>query len=111
MKDDDIQVPEQRPESGFYYHYKHDPSGPENTMAYEMMGVGWHTETGEFTVQYRPLYEEAWAYTAGKLTYVRPLTMFMDIVEKPEYHGPRFIQIIDPSLIERLEARKKELYG
>jgi hypothetical protein len=26
----DVPPPKQRPEPGFYYHYKHDPNGPLN---------------------------------------------------------------------------------
>src|SRR4051794_7862411 len=30
----DIPPPDQRPESGYYYHFKHDPAGPLNNYAY-----------------------------------------------------------------------------
>src|SRR3954454_6436608 len=32
------------PEPGYYYHFKHDPSGPLNNYAYYIYGVGHHTE-------------------------------------------------------------------
>ena len=111
MNQPPIPVPEHVPEPGFYYHYKHDPNGPENDMAYEVLGTGWHTETGEFSVLYRPLYATSGAYISGKLTYLRPLGMFVDTVQKPEYTGPRFVRITDPSIIERMKALRAELYG
>lgn len=109
MSDNEIPLPERMPEPGFYYHYKHDPNGPEDLAAYEVQGTGWHTETGQFCVLYRPLYE-GWAYTS-RLTYLRPIEMFMDIVEKPEYSGPRFIRIEDPERIVRLTAVRDRLYS
>jgi len=30
----DIPPPDQRPEPGYYYHFKHDPDGPLNNYAY-----------------------------------------------------------------------------
>lgn len=32
------------PELGFYYHYKHDPTGAVNNYAYEILNIGHHTE-------------------------------------------------------------------
>ena len=40
----DVPPPEQCPEPGYYYHYKHDPNGPLNNYAYYIYGVGHHTE-------------------------------------------------------------------
>lgn len=105
-----LKTPDDAPVPGFYYHFKHDPNGPETAMAYEVMGIGWHTETGEYSVMYRPLYEESGAY-AEKLTYLRPVSMFVDIVDKPEYHGPRFTHIEDAALIERLTTIRDRLYS
>lgn len=104
-----LKAPDHAPAPGFYYHFKHDPDGSENAMAYEVTGIGWHTETGEYSVMYRPLYEDSGAYTE-KLTYLRPVSMFVDIVDKPEYQGPRFTRIEDASLIERLTAIRDRLY-
>jgi hypothetical protein len=36
----DVPPPEQCPEPGYYYHYKHDPNGPLNNYAYTSMGLG-----------------------------------------------------------------------
>ncbi len=73
-----IETPKEVPENGFYYHYKHDPDGPMNNYAYEVIGVGHHTEdyaTVEdmHMVVYRPLYEDAGVYKAGKL-FIPPAT-------------------------------------
>lgn len=72
------------PEPGTYYHFK-DP-----TKLYEIVGVAMHTETEEQMVVYRPLYENPVAPL-----FVRPLSMFMEEVDKPElgYHGPRFVKV------------------
>ena len=40
----DIPPPDQRPEPGYYYHFKHDPDGPLNNYAYYIYGAGHHTE-------------------------------------------------------------------
>lgn len=60
---------------GRYRHYK----GGE----YEVVGVATHSETGEVMVVYRPLYGE------GAL-WVRPLSMFIEIVEVEGRSLPRF---------------------
>ncbi len=58
---------ENMPERGFYYHYKHDPDGEVNNYAYEVVGVGCHTEDDCRPIDinmvvYRPLYESAKVY-------------------------------------------------
>ena len=63
---------------GKYRHFK----GGE----YELIGVASHSETLEPMVVYRALYGD------GGL-WVRPVKMWNEIVDKPEYHGPRFIPI------------------
>ncbi|MBU1292909.1 DUF1653 domain-containing protein [Patescibacteria group bacterium] len=70
--------------SGVYTHFK-DPK-----KEYEVVGVALHTESREQMVVYRPLYEDA----AAEL-FVRPLSMFVESVDKPEigYSGPRFVQV------------------
>ena len=79
-------MPKKVPELGFYYHYKHDPSGSVNNYAYEVVGVGFHTEDDaregeEHFVIYRPLYEAS-VYKASKTFNIpcfdnRPLEMWM----------------------------------
>jgi hypothetical protein len=53
------------PEPGFYYHYKHDKNGSINNYAYEVVGVGHHTEEQDtYFVNYRPLYDTAFGYSS-----------------------------------------------
>ncbi len=60
---------------GKYRHFK----GGE----YELIGIAKHSETLEEMVVYRALYGN------GGL-WVRPATMWTEIVDKDNYHGPRF---------------------
>lgn len=104
------------PEPGFYAHYKHTDEKGWNSYLYEVLGVGHHTESDcrpedEFMVAYRPLYESALVYRMGKLFDLRPLAMFMEQVDKPEYRGPRFTKITDPELIARLNDQRAVMYG
>ncbi len=103
------------PAPGFYYHYKHDSEGPVNNYAYEVVGVGHHTEDDcrpedQYLVLYRPLYE-AFVYTLGKLYDVRPLAMWMGDVEKDGNTIPRFTRITDEETIRTLEAIRARMYG
>src|SRR5438309_9723121 len=83
--------PEQLPEPGYYYHFKHDPHGPLKNYAYYIYGVGHHTEDDcrtedAFMQVYRPLYEEAYAYRYGGLFDLRPCTCFLN---RPSGRGKR----------------------
>jgi hypothetical protein len=107
----------QLPELGFYYHYKHDPAGPVNNYAYEVVGVGYHTEDDcrpedQYLVIYRPLYD-AFVYRIGKgrLCDARPLAMFMEDVMKDGKTFPRFTHITDSAVIAELEAIRERMYG
>jgi len=62
---------------GIYRHFKGN--------RYEVIGMAKHSETMEPMVVYRALYGE------GGL-WVRPAAMWSETVEKPEYHGPRFVK-------------------
>lgn len=109
-----MKIPAKVPENGFYYHYKHDPSGAINNYAYEVTGVGCHTEDDcrpedVNMVIYRPLYE-AFVYKAGKLFDLRPLEMWMGNVEKEGKTFPRFRKITDLVVIAELEAVKRRMY-
>ncbi|MDB5266305.1 MAG: hypothetical protein JWN89_120 [Parcubacteria group bacterium] len=102
------------PEPGFYYHYKHDLQGSVNNYAYEVLGVGMYTETAEgeapiYYVIYRPLYIEARVYKLGKLFDVRPLDMFMGMVDKGGFKCPRFQRIFDV-VIRDLEEIRDQIY-
>ena len=115
-----LPIPKRVPESGFYYHYKHDPNGPVNNYAYEVIGVGFHTEDnarpGEahFLI-YRPLYEAS-VYKASEELRIpcfdnRPLEMWMEEVEKDGKRFPRFQKITDPTVIAELEKIRIEMYS
>lgn len=108
-------APGQVPEKGFYYHYKHDPEGPVNGYAYEVMGVGHHTEDDcrpedAYMVVYRPLYE-SYVYKLGKFFDVRPLSMFMEEVEKEGKRLPRFSRIEDPAVLAELTHIRDAMYN
>jgi hypothetical protein len=112
-----MKIPTKVPEKGFYYHYKHDPSGSVGNYAYEVVGVGCHTEDDcrpedQNMVVYRPLYESS-VYKAGKLFDIRPLDMFMEDVPKGEGGKmiPRFLKIYDQKTISELEKIRDEMYG
>ena len=62
---------------GIYRHFKGN--------RYEVIGLANHSETMEPMVVYRALYGE------GGL-WVRPASMWNEIVDKPEYHCPRFVK-------------------
>ena len=92
---------------GFYYHFKHDPSKSINNYAYRLVGTAKHSETEEVTVIYKPMYRNEWL---GEVELIsRPIEMFMDTVEKPEYTGPRFRLIEDPEIIAKLNILRDGL--
>ena len=62
---------------GKYRHFK----GKE----YELVGIAAHSETMEPMVVYRALYGD-------QGLWVRPAAMWNEIVDKPDYHGPRFVK-------------------
>ena len=66
---------------GVYEHYK--------GKRYEVLGVGYHTETTERYVVYKPLYEHA---NLAQL-YVRPYDMFIGTVMVDDVSIPRFRRI------------------
>ena len=65
-------------EPGTYEHFK--------GARYDVIGTGRHSETEEFLVIYRKLYDD---YSL----WVRPLAMFIEQVERDGYSGPRFRRI------------------
>jgi len=110
-----MKIPTKVPVNGFYYHYKHDPSGLVNNYAYEVMGVGCHTEDDcrpqdACMVVYRPLYEAS-VYKAGRLFDLRPLEMWMGDVIRDGKTTPRFTNITDLAVIAQLQKIKKKMYG
>jgi hypothetical protein len=68
---------------GKYQHFK----GGE----YQVQGIATHSETGEQLVVYTPL------YGAGGL-WVRPLSMFLEPVDRDGKQQPRFVYIDEPFL-------------
>lgn len=114
-----MKIPEKVPELGFYYHYKHDPSKGLEDHAYEVLGVGFHTEDNarpgeEHFLIYRPLYEQN-VYKASKELNIpcldaRPLQMWMEMVTKDGQTFPRFKKITDPNIIAKLEKIRVEMY-
>ena len=92
------------PEDGFYYHYKHDIKASVNNYAYEVIGIGFHTEDGTYSVIYRPLYKNSFLKEADFC--VRPLEMFMEDVIKDGKTIPRFQKITDSAIIKILKEIK-----
>ncbi len=97
------------PEKGFYYHYKHDPNGTVNNYAYEVMGVGHHTEDDSLLVMYRPIYEGE-HLDANANAYLRPREIFLEEVTKEGKTFPRFRKITDPAVIAELENLRDQMY-
>jgi hypothetical protein len=109
-----MKIPEKVPENGFYYHYKHNQNGEINDYAYEVIGVGCHTEEDcrpedSNMVVYRPLYESS-VFKAGKLFDLRPLEMWMGNVMKDGKEIKRFQKITDLKKIEKLEKIRNGMY-
>ena len=117
MTHEDSDTLPQLPDLGFYYHYKHDPKGSINNYAYEVIGVGYHTEDDcrpidQYMVQYRPLYN-AFVFRIGKgrLNDARPMQMFMESVTKDGKTMQRFTKITDPAAIAELTAICDQMYS
>jgi hypothetical protein len=111
----DVPPPDRRPEPGYYYHYKHDPTGPLNNYAYYIYGVGHHTEDDcrpedAFMQVYRPLYETAYAYRNGGMFDLRPLGMFYKPAIANGREVPRFTKITDDDVIAQLRGIKAQMY-
>lgn len=110
-----MKIPDKVPENGFYYHYKHDPAKAFNDYAYEVVGVGVHTEDDcrpedANMVVYRPLYEAS-VFKVGKLFDLRPLDMWMGDVTKDGKTSARFSKINNPEIISKLKTLRAEMYG
>ncbi len=98
----------QKPEPGFYYHFKHNPEDIFD-HSYELIGVGRDTETEGYVVLYRPLYESE--FLKGVDASVRPINLFTDVVERDGKTFPRFQKITDPEIIKKLEEKRREMYS
>lgn len=106
-----MKTPEKVPEPGFYYNWKHDPSGLVNNHAYEVLGVGFHTENDDHRVVYRPLYKSPVYKAVGKIAFdLKILEEWMGNAEKDGKPIPRFTKITDPSALKQLEDIKRLMY-
>ena len=70
---------------GYYRHFKGN--------FYYLVEVATHSETLEPMVVYRALYGE-------RKLWVRPASMWTEVVDKPEYHGPRFVAVDEKDVPE-----------
>ena len=110
-------------EKGFYYHNKHNPDGPINNCAYELLGMAFNTEAVNFhsedpndflqdeVVVYRPLFSDSLIEKAGRDFWIRPAHMFLEQVEKDGELVSRFQKITDSGTIQELEKIRNEMYG
>ena len=103
------------PAPGFYYHYKHQPDGAMNNYAYEVIGIGLHTESDRADpdhtlVVYRPLYK-SFVYQQGQLFDIRPLRNFMEKVKIGRRSVPRFAPSKDTVIIESLLNVRHQMYS
>lgn len=70
-----------------YKHFKSDDT-------YQIVAISRHTETQEVFVVYKPIsYELDWLKEENCDSAARPLSMFMDEIDRDGYKGPRFIKI------------------
>lgn len=76
------------PEKGIYRHFKGN--------RYELIDIARHSETGEWMVVYRALYGEHGLW-------VRPLSMWEEVVERDGKHMPRFSRETDDFSRENME--------
>jgi hypothetical protein len=100
------QYPFQIKPGEFYYHFKRDLSKGLENHAYLIVGVGQDTEDRtKYYVVYKPLYfcDPRHEDEKGVSFHVRPYDMFIEHVDRPDYHGPRFIQITDDKTIKYLK--------
>lgn len=72
---------------------------------------GFNSENGIAEAIYWPLYVEAPVYQAGRHPDIRPLSMWMENVEKDGKTVPRFAKITDESVIAKLQEIKRQMYG
>lgn len=105
----------QVPEKGFYYHYKHDDAKGIEHHAYEVVGIGFHTEDETYLCHYRPLYDgevyQLLETTGLSPSFDRPLTMWFDTVTVGEKTVHRFQKITDPDTIAKLTKIRDVMYG
>ena len=100
---------EKIPKAGdFYYHFKHNSNKDLFNYAYIIIGIAIHSETEELLVAYKPLYSPNHVFDNKCDFCVRPLNMFIENVEKPNYIGPRFRLITDAQTIDQLRKENNK---
>lgn len=104
-----MKIPDQAPEKGFYYHFKHDPTKGVNNYVYEMLGMARHSEDESYLVIYQPLYTSEYHRAAD--FSARPIDLFIGEVTRDGKTFPRFQRITDPAVIAQLEEIKKQMYS
>lgn len=92
------------PEPGFYYSYKHDPSGEVNNYAYEVRTTGTDTDSGSAFIVYRRLYE-------APHVYVRLLSKWIEKAEKDGSKVSRYKKVTHPRAISQLSQIREQMYG
>lgn len=65
-------------EPGIYRHFKGG--------IYEVLCIAIHSETREEYVVYKN--------TKKEITWIRPLAMFIEVVKRDGYQGPRFTKVV-----------------
>jgi hypothetical protein len=111
-----FELPPEFPEPGFYYNYKHDPEGPINAHAYEVLGPGYYAGDdphfkGRIMVVYRPLYKDAFVYKNGRGFDMKLLNEFLNMVPRNGTHIARYEKIIDEKAVAVLTRIRNEMYG
>ncbi len=95
------------PEKGLYYHYKRTADAGVAEYAYELLGVGKHTETDELEVVYRPLYVSE-HLPKGVPFFIRPLAMWEEQVLQDGVLCARFQKITGPEIIPQIVKTRTE---
>lgn len=67
-------------ELGYYKHFKGN--------YYQLIAVATHSETLEPMVVYKAL-------SGDKGVWVRPAGMWTELIDRPEYNGPRFVRVTE----------------
>lgn len=90
MKNKHKQIRELPVIGGVYRHFKHTEA---LEYMFKVLNIAIHSETDELYVVYESLQPNDRLKKAGTNVSIRPLSMFMEEVDKPEYQykGPRFI--------------------
>lgn len=107
-----LHIPKKIPERGFYYSYKHDPSGPIYNNAYYVSFVGFLSKKqgGDAQVVYWPLDKEAPVYKAVKGVDLKSIEEWFEEKEKDGIKVPGYELIADEEIIEKLVKIRNEMF-